>query len=178
MAKKRDDWQPMLLDPTGPKPSRDQATDEEPRVEYDRGAKRPENQPFSEEGSDGRGPWWDRAQQKIDAPPEPAGKGGRGAGSEWGRAWRGLLLGEGWTFRLKPARQAELEASVRGVDVRPGVVEAGTAAGRERPHRVQLRLNTLSSAEWARLVRQVVDDGAGDVLARDLAAAVVPLALV
>lgn len=171
MAKKKDDWQPLLLD-LGPAKKPAPAGE---RVEYDKGAAprppKPPPEPKKKEAHD-HTPWWERVQQVEAARAEHP------RDESWGRAWRGLLLGEGWTFGLRPARQEALEQAVRGVDVRAGVVEAGASNGRERPHRVQLRLPVLTQAEWARVARQVVDDGAEEILRRDLAAGIVPLALV
>lgn len=169
MAKKKEGWQPLLLDvtPKGVKPAGE-------RVEYDApvrpkaaAAPAPARKVMHEHT-----PWWDRVKQ-IEAT-----RADRPRDESWGRAWRGLLNGEGWTLRLTPARQQALETCARGLEVRAGVVEAGVTNGREKPHRVQLRIAPITEAEWARLARQVVDDGAEEMLRRDLDAGIVPLALV
>ncbi len=173
MARRPGTWQPSL-DLGLPKPS------SETRIEYDRD-ERSRRGPSSERmpvpstrpqpgGADA--PWWSRAQQ-VAAAPRPAV-----SGLSFANQWRGLLRESEWTAELPPAHAALLEAMVRGLDVRPGVVEAGVGAARERPHRVQLRLPPFSAAEWARVVRHIVDAGAVETLLSELDASRVALSLI
>ncbi|MFM2152873.1 MAG: hypothetical protein RL199_1308 [Pseudomonadota bacterium] len=145
-------WQaPLDFGASTPKP--------ESRVEYDKPARRP-----SRETSSIELPWAKRTEPVATPPrvrPTP------GAPSLQ-RAWEGLLAEAGWGATLVPAHRALLEALVRDLDLRSGVVEATVGAGRERPHRVQLRTGVLSPAEWARLVRHVVDAGGVEAMLEGL----------
>jgi hypothetical protein len=153
-------------------------------VEYDRPARvratdepvfrRPEPPPSPKPSASvesAEAPWWDRANRVANAPTAAAP-------ISFAKVWRGLLREADWTSDLPPAHAAILEAMVRGLDVRPGVVEAGVGASNERPHRVQLRLPPISPAEWARIVRHVVDAGAAETLFGEIDAGTVPLALI
>ena len=173
MARRPGNWQPSLdlgLPKTAP----------ETRVEYDREsaprrtapAERAPASSHRPRSDSGESPWWSRAQAAVTAPRTPS------TAISFANLWRGLLREADWTAELPPAHAALLEAMVRGLDVRPGVVEAGVGAARERPHRVQLRLVPFTAAEWARIVRHVVDAGAVESLLAELSESRVALALV
>ena len=96
----------------------------------------------------------------------------------WGAAWQRLLAGEGWGDDLSAGKRQVLESCVRGLDVRPGVIEGSVVAGQKKPQRVQLRLNSLTQADWARLVRQVIDDGNESGALAALESQTVPVSLI
>lgn len=174
MAPRRPNWQPSL-DLGLPATKREL---EQTRVEYDKPAREVREQVFQQappprpaKAAAAESPWWDRAQKVVGQPRTPTPL------ASFGNAWRGLLREEGWTTELPASHAAMLEATVRGLEVRPGVVEAGVGVGRERPQRVQLRLAPFSPAEWARVVRRVVDAGGLETLLSELEAGKVPLPL-
>jgi uncharacterized Zn finger protein len=169
VAKKSDEgWQPLLLDVGAPKKS-EQPKQAELRVEYDplpRGQVKPVEAPAAS-------PWWQRVRQVETDPVKVAQPV-----LSWGGSWIRLLAGEGWLDELRASRRALLEHSVRGLEVRPGVIEAGVGGGKARPERVQLRFAPLTSGEWARLARQVIDDGTDEAVGTALDSGHVPVALV
>ena len=116
--------------------------------------------------------WWRRAREATKTPPAPVPP------VSFANLWRGLLLEEGWTLELSAGHLASLESLVRGFDIRPGVVEASIGGGREKPHRVQLRLAPFAAAEWARLARKLADDTEEAALNAELDLGRIPLALV
>lgn len=169
MPKKQPDlWQPLLLDVGAPKPKAEEKPPERV-VEYDTPVRR---RPVAAKAPD-EAPWWHRVR-KIENDPGHAAH----PVLAWGAAWQRLLAGEGWVEDLSAGKRQVLESCVRGLDVRPGVIEGSVVAGQKKPQRVQLRLNSLTQADWARLVRQVIDDGneAGAVTA--LESQTVPVALI
>lgn len=174
MAKKgppqSDRWQPSLFDTRAT--SRPPAV-EETRVEYDQSALFPRTrEPVFTRGGDSDSPWWDRVRALEESGARPD------ASVAWGAQWLRVLRGEGWTVDLPERRRTPLEESVRGLELRAGVVEASSAGERGRPHRVQLRVATLSASEWARLARQIADEGEADGVRQALGEGLLPLALV
>lgn len=154
----------------------------ESHVEYDRERKKapqPEGLVFQRPTppprppSNSETPWWDRVRQIAESGPQRAPEP-----VSFAQTWRGLLSEAGWFEELPPAHRALLEACVRSLDVRPGVVESGIGKTGERPHRVQLRLPAFTQADWARVLRRVVDDGRAESMLRDLDAGRVPIALI
>lgn len=168
MAKKDGGWQPLLLDPN---PKAPDAAPPETRVEYDPAPKRRREAEFQRDAGDDA-PWWGKVRQVTQEPKRPDPP------ASWGQLWLRLLRAEGWTVDLPPSKRALLEAAVRGIEARHGAIEAGVSPGRERPQRVQLRLVPLTSAEWARVARQVVDTGAAEAVQSALEAGALPIELV
>src|SRR5690606_34383648 len=74
-------------------------------------------------------------------------------------------------------QRALFEQMVRALDVREGVVEGSVVPSNARPQRVQLRIPAFTTSEWARVARQVVDDGGAESVAAVLATERVPMAL-
>lgn len=153
----------------------------ESHVEYDRTPKRPSREepvfqrptppPPARPRPESETPWWDRVQQIAETPKPPAEP------VSFAQTWRGLLAEAGWFDELPPAHRAMLEACARGLEVRPGVVEAGYGKTGERPHRVQLRVAPFTQAEWARALRYVVDGGRAEAMLAELDQGHVPLSL-
>lgn len=181
MARKPGEWQPSL-DFGAPRRRIEPAEPREPaesHVEYDPTPRRkPASEPVFQRPtpvvrpSDATdNPWWDRVAKQSQVPrppPEPV---------SWSSTWRGLLSEAGWFDELPAAHRAMLEACVRGLEVRSGVVEAGVGKRGEKPQRVQLRLGPFSPAEWARVVRRVVDAQGVESLLAELDQHRLPMAL-
>ena len=170
MAKKdQDPAQPTLLD-FGAKP----ALARDPRVEYDLSTVRVRKtgaKPAPDESEEA--PWWKRVHSAHQASQEPPP-----VQATWGAEWHRLLRAEGWTVELAAGKRILLEAAVRGLEIRPGIVEASVGEGSERPQRVQLRMPPISVAEWTRMARHVVDSREEDLAIRDVERNAVPLSLV
>lgn len=66
---------------------------------------------------------------------------------------------------------------VRALDLREGVIEATVVPAKAKPHRVQVRVTSFTPSEWARLARQVVDDGEAERVVDGLERKEVPLSL-
>ena len=96
----------------------------------------------------------------------------------WGASWLKLIAGEGWLEGMRAGQRMLLEHSVRGLDLRAGVIEAAVTGGKTKPQRVQFRLAPVVSAEWARLVRQVLEDHADVAACTALEGGQLPVALV
>ena len=161
-------WQPpLLLDlGGGKKPADDEPVEQ--HVEYDTGVRR---RPKTEPKDDS--PWWQRVNQVKTEPhrgPPPT--------LSWGALWLKLMASEGWTEGMRPGQRLVLENSVRGLDMRPGVIEAASASAKTKPQRVQLRMPALTSSEWARLVRQVIEDDADEEAQASLTDGRIPMSLV
>ena len=128
----------------------------ETRVEYDRTAKRTKGEPTSKLELP-----WEKRSTPVATPPRVRSPSGP---PSLQRSWDGLVAEAGWAMTLAPSNRALLEALVRDVTLRAGVVEATLGAGRGKPERVQLRIGVLSPSEWARIVRHVVDAGGVEAL--------------
>lgn len=127
--------------------------------------KRPAQDAPSEEA-----PWWQRARKVAESgvlkASEPQGTR-QVAG--WGARWRQAMREAGWLETLAPGQSAVYVRMVRALDVRDGVLEATVVPAQSRPHRVQVRVPAFTASEWARLARQVVDDGAVEAVTEALA---------
>lgn len=66
-----------------------------------------------------------------------------------------LLHSDRRAARLTPSRRMLLISQVSGMELREGALEAAVSDGLGRRYRIQLRLETFSAAQWARVARSV-----------------------
>ncbi|MEW2400518.1 SWIM zinc finger family protein [Streptomyces sp. NPDC046862] len=89
------------------------------------------------------------------APPEEAG---RFAGTWWGNAWvTALEEGALDAARLARGRTYAQSGHVDAITVTPGLVLGYVQGSRPRPYRAQVRLRTLSEADWDRFLDAVAE---------------------
>ncbi|WP_243860029.1 SWIM zinc finger family protein [Streptomyces sp. BK208] len=80
------------------------------------------------------------------------------AGTWWGNAWvTALEEGALDAARLERGRGYAERGHVDAITVTPGLVLAYVQGGRARPYRVQMRLRTLSEADWDRFLDAAVE---------------------
>ncbi|WP_030672498.1 SWIM zinc finger family protein [Streptomyces rimosus] len=105
----------------------------------------------------------DRSDRSRTFPPLPQRSGARGlfAESWWGSAWLDALESTALdSARLDRGRTYARDGNVDTINITPGRIAATVRGSRPRPYNVVIRLQELSSGEWADLLDAIAAEPA------------------
>lgn len=82
-------------------------------------------------------------------------KGGTFGSSWWAKRWIGVLEGFDIGKRLARGRSYARKGQVRSIAIETGMVKAKVQGSRPTPYGVEIRVATLSAAEWGKVIAEL-----------------------